>query len=803
MTDDVLSGLDLQARAALTGGAALWSSVALPDAGVEAVTMADGPMGVASGRVDERDVSVLTPCGTAVAASWHDEIARRLGALVGDEARRRGVKLVLAPNLNLPRSPLAGRAFETLSEDPLLSGALGAAWVQGLQGRGVGACIKHAAGNDSETRRDAMNAVIDPRALHEVYLLPFEMAARAGAWAIMAAYNRLNGFYCAENFELLTRIIKGQWGFDGAILSDWFGVSDGLASARAGLDLEMPGPARHMGPHLIAKVEAGELAAERIDEAARRVIRLSRRANGPAPTTALEDADALLLEAAAEGFTLLKNEGGLLPLDPSRGGRIAVIGPNAFNPCYQGGTFAKIAVRPDAETPKTSIAARFAARPLSFAPGVDPQPRLPSMPTRPARNLGDGERGMTVDFFPGHDFDSAPLFSETRDTNTLTWFYMPGGASPHVAGGIRAAGVFTPDMDGEHLFYVGATGPVRLRVDGEEIYRSDVQPPASDLMGVLKAGEADAVPLRLEAGRPVRVEIELRYAPFRAQGLWYGIRAPGDSRTMLEEAEAVAREADTVVLVVGETSDNSVESRDRHTTLLDPGQRELIARVCAANPNTMIIVNAGHAVDLSFADKARAVMMSWLPGEMFGPALAQVLAGDREPGGRLPLTLAMADADYPAFDLTPAENGDLIYAEGWRIGYRSFQARGVAPRFALGEGFGYTRFELTDSRLEMDPDGAAVVEVKVRNVGERSGKAVVQAYLDGVEEDVGVSPLAGWAVVRLTPGEHQTVRLEIAPRAFQFWDTAAGAWRRRTGPRRLRIGLSSRELVFEHDVQVA
>jgi beta-glucosidase len=798
-----IADLSLEERATLTGGAALWASAALPDAGVEAVTMADGPMGVASGRVDERDVSVLTPCGTAVAASWDEAVARRLGALVGEEARRCGVKLVLAPNLNLPRSPLAGRAFETLSEDPLLSGALGAAWVEGMQGRGVGACLKHAAGNDSETRRDIMNAVIDPRALREVYLLPFEMAAQGGAWAVMAAYNRLNGFYCAESAELLSEIIKGDWSFDGALLSDWFGVSNGLASARAGLDLEMPGPARHMGRHLLEHVRSGVLPQARIDDAAERVIRLSQRVNAAPPATAGEAAEPLLLEAAAEGFTLLKNAGELLPLDPRSGGKIAVIGPNAFNPCYQGGTFAKIAVRPDAKTPKTAIAERFGGCDIAFAPGVDPQPRLPSMPARPIRELGDGDRGMTVDYFAGHDFDAAPLFSETRDTNTLTWFSMPGGASPHVAGGVRAAGMFTPESDGEHVFYAGATGPVRLTVDGREIYRSDLQPPAADLMGVLKAGEAEGTPLLLKAGQPVRVEVELRYAPFRAQGLWYGIRPPGDSTTMLAEAEALAREAAAVVLVVGETSDNSVESRDRQTTLLDPGQRELIARVCAANPNTAVVVNAGHAVDLSFADQARAVMMTWLPGEMFGPALAAVLAGDLEPGGRLPVTLAARDEDYPAMDLTPDADNDVVYAEGWRIGYRSFQARGVAPRFALGEGEGYTRFELKGSSADRTPDGGIELVVELRNVGARAGKAVVQAYLDGPGDDAPVACLAGWAVARLPAGEAGSARIQVRPRSLQHWDVESGTWRTAGGVRRLRIGFSSRDLPLVHEIEVA
>jgi beta-glucosidase len=361
---------------------------------------------------------------------------------------------------------------------------------------------------------------------------------------------------------------------------------------------------------------------------------------------------------------------------------------------------------------------------------------------------------MTVDYFASHELSAAPIFSETRDTNSLTWFAMPGDASPSATAAIRASGVFTPKVTGEHQFYAGATGPVRLLLDGQEVYRCDDQPPPSDLMGVLKAGEANHVAFDLIAGRPVQVVLELRYAPFRVQGLWYGVREPDDAAAMMARAEALAREADTVVLMVGESSDSGVESRDRRTTHLDADQLELIARVCAANPNTAVIVNAAHAVDLAWAEQARAVMMTWFPGEMFGPALAEVIAGDREPGGRLPVSFAYADTDYPAFDLTP------------------------------------------------DGSGGAQASVTLRNTGSRPGKAVVQAYLDGTGEDSGVSSLAGWTAVRIEPGEQIQATLKLAARVFASWDEAAHAWITPDCARRVRIGFSSRELPHAHFVRV-
>ena len=302
-------------QATLTAGAAMWRTAAIQESGVPACTMADGPMGVASGRVDERDVSLLTPCPTALGASWDVALVARIGALVGGDAVRRGVDLILAPNINLARSPLAGRAFEYFSEDPWLTGLLGAAWIRGLQSTGTGAVAKHLVCNDSETDRDRMNAVVDERTLREVYLLPFELAAQAGCAGLLTAYNRINGDWCAESRHVITDICKQEWGFPGAFISDWFGTHSTIGSLAGGLDLEMPGPARFLGAKAAGAVASGAVEPARLRDAASRVAATARRFTGaktPPPSAA--EADRLLLEASAAGFTLLKNDDKLLPL---------------------------------------------------------------------------------------------------------------------------------------------------------------------------------------------------------------------------------------------------------------------------------------------------------------------------------------------------------------------------------------------------------------------------------------------------------------------------------------------------------
>lgn len=760
--------LTLDEQSAMTAGAAMWASVAVPEAGVPGFTMSDGPMGIASGKVDERDVARLSPCATALGASWDVELVARIGSLIGDEAAARGVDAVLAPNINLARSPLAGRAFEYFSEDPLLAGVLGAAWITGLQATGTGSIAKHLVCNDSETDRDKVDVQIDERTLREVYLLPFEFAAQAGCVGMLAAYNKVNGDWCAEQHHVMTQIVKGEWGYPGLVMSDWFGTHSTVATINAGLDLEMPGPARFLGAKVAAAVATGEVDAARVDDAARRVAEGARRATGPkrAPGGA-EDARELLVEAAAAGFVLLRNEDGMLPLAPEAAKTIAVIGPNAATPCFQGGTFAKIAVDPATPSPVDRIRARYAGpTEILFEPGVDPQPRLPSVPVTPALDIGDGcAAGMTVEYFSTPDCSGDPDARETRATNSLVWFVGVHEQTRFAEGGsIRATGIFTAAKDGEHLFYLGATGEAEISADGVVLVRAGPRAPG-DVMGVLKSGDAGCAALTLAAGQVVRVEVRFRFEPARVQGLWYGIRAPDSREAMLERAVAAAAKADAVFLIVGETSDSSVESKDRPDTRLPAEQIELIERVTAANPRTAIIANVGHAFDSEWDGRAAALIAAWYPGEGFAEALAQVLAGDREPGGRMPVTIARDEGDYRGYAVKPDADGRLAYSEGVRVGYRGLAADGVAARHPFGSGIGYARFDWSGPSAE-----GLKVAVTVENISDRSGAEVVQVYRDLPEPT-----LIGFAKVVLAPREVRVVEIEIAPRRLMIWTDAGWA----------------------------
>ena len=805
--EKIVATLTLAQKACLMAGKDIWNTLDLPEIGLTSMKMADGPMGITGGRVDERDISLLSPCGTALAASWDTAIFESIGKLIAEEAKARGVQVVLGPNINMPRSPLAGRNFETYAEDPFLTGTLGVAWIAGMQREGVAATAKHLVANDSETDRNTMNSVVDERALREVYLLPFEMAASSGVWAMLTAYNRVNGVHAVENDFLLSRVLREDWQYDGVVMSDWFGSLNTLASANAGLDLEMPGAPRIYGENLQQAVERGQVAVEVLDRACSRILQLAARvgklgaqSNAAKPNSvSLARQQEVLLQAAAAGFVLLKNAGQVLPLKPSALSRIAVIGPNAFVPCYQGGTFGRIALASSVETPVESLTRIFGAHGEVLSErGVPTDYLRPPFEALEIHPPDDHEaRGFAVEFFGDHDLHT-PLAREVRNTSSLVWFgAMPGIGPLDRAGGLRASAIFTPEADGEYAFYIGGTGQVQLQLDGANVAQWDGLKTAADLMGALKRGDSTTHLATLQAGVAVRIDIELRFQPGRAQGLWMGCRPPA-AHGDFESAVTAASKADAVILIVGETQESALESVDRTTTFLPDNQIRLIEAITAANPKTILVLNVAHAVDLSCASHAAAILMAWFPGQQFGPALAATLAGKLEPGGRLPVTFAKSEQDYPAFLTATDAAKDLVYSDSNLIGYRHFIQNQIAAAYPFGFGLGYTAFTLTDFSFQPHHD-PGVITLQVTNTGQRPGKQVVQVYVAGPEVPYS---LQGFAVAHVAAGESTTVSIRMHPRAFSHWSVQAQGWKSTPGDYRVSVGVSCEDISFTTQVTV-
>ena len=768
--EDALSRLDLQTKVSILSGKDFWSLPPVPEIGLASIVMSDGPVGVRGITWSANDPSIALPSPTALAATWDPELARRAGQLLGQEARRKGVHVLLAPTVNLHRSPLGGRHFEAYSEDPLLTGAIGAGYVAGVQDQGVATTVKHFVANDYETERFTASSAVSDRALRELYLAPFEtILGKAGAWGVMSAYNGVNGVSMTNNAALQLGVLKGEWEFDGVIVSDWLAARDTAGAANGGLDIAMPALGSPWGQRLMEAVRAGSVPAEVVDEQVRRVLRLAARVGAlagapesvpPASRPAVIDGAALAQQIAARSFVLAANADSLLPLDVTQLSSIALIGALAKDARVLGGGSATVfpahIVSP--------LAGLTEALPdsvrLSYAIGADP--RTDKLGPAAAPQWA----GLRATF---RDAAADVVYQTSLATGAGRWMDMPAGVDPEALASVEISGRLTAEVGGVHQLAIRGLGQFVLTAGGQTLFDGAVRPDSDDIAMVFLAPPEHRIPVQLAAGESLEVSLTQQVSlagDIALVSLSLGYGAPmADADDMLAEAEQIARDADVAVVVIGTTDEVESEGFDR-TTLALPGlQDELVRRVAAANPRTIVVVNAGSPVELPWADDVTAVLLAWFPGQEAGRALADVLLGTTEPGGRLPTTWPVAEADCPVLSTTPVD-GVLAYDEGVFIGYRGWDRRPVRPRYAFGHGLGYTSWAYEQLTAQ---DGQAVVTV--RNTGARPGREVVQVYAGPVEPD-DTRPrrwLAGFASVTAGPGESATVVIELPERTWQVW----------------------------------
>lgn len=661
--------LTLEERAQLLAGESHWKTHAAPSADIPSLFLSDGPHGLRKQEgaqdcmgIAESRPATCFPTASALACSFDPELVERVGAAIGEEARRQGVDVVLGPGVNIKRHPLCGRNFEYFSEDPVVSGELGAAMVRGIQSRGVGACLKHFAANSQEHARMVSDSVVDERTLRELYLAPFEHVVRhVRPWSVMTAYNKLNGVYCSEHEWLLREVLRGEWGFDGAVVSDWGAMSSSVASVRAGLDLCMPGPRRDHARALVEAVRSGELEEGCVNEAASHIERLARRVKacqaegsiGGAPALSLTDEEFyrahadLAREAAVQSAVLLKNDG-VLPLNPDA--KVAVIGAFARMPRYQGSGSSRI-------NPKIIDNIWY---------------RLE-------------QRGVAAEYADGCD------------------------------------------------------------------------PTTGD----------------------------------------------ADERQLLE-AETLAARSDVAVVVAGLPARYESEGFDRKLMVMPRGMRELIDRICAANPRTVVVLQGGAPMEMPWRDSPAAILLMYLSGCQGGGAAVDVLVGDVNPSGKLAETWPVDSAQTALGTTYPDMDNEVFYREGPFVGYRYYDAVDVEPAFPFGHGESYTEFAYeglevkahegasTEGPLEFD------VSFTLRNIGPRIGAEVAQVYIAPTSEVVPppcpVQWLAGFAKIELEPGGERQVVLHLDETAFRKWDASLHRWRVYPGEYEVRVASSSRDV---------
>ena len=809
--EDLLKQLTLEEKASLLSGADAWHTRAIERLGIPAIRMTDGPHGVRRPYEDESSAWPATsfPTASAMAATWNVDLTRQVGEALADETITKGCDILLGPAVNIHRAPLCGRNFEYYSEDPHLAGRMAVAWIQGIQSRGIGASLKHYAANNSEFERFTISSDMDERALREIYLPAFEAAVKeADPWTVMCSYNKINGTWASENRYLLTDILKNEWGFQGFVVSDWSAVHNRILSTNAGLDLEMPGMGELPVRILVDAVRGGQVPEAALDDAVRRILRVVFLARGRRPQPVFEPEAAntpehqkLAREAAEEAIVLLKNEGGLLPLNREKLRTIAVFGPNAAAARIQGGGSAH--VNPYyTVTPLEGIqqCAGEGVRVL-YSPGCKNNITPPVLDVAHLFTPGSQEeRGLRVDYSAGEDFSGEPIYSMVTEMARFTTQGMPRETLEQLQSqriSARWQGRFVAPVSGAFTFGLTSAGQSRLLIDGKQVVDHWDDPNLQALMATWpwrsKFGE-----VVLEAGKSYDLLIEYRSLPGA-----YRLMASCDVPLAPDEPERVARMAaqvDVAVVCVGNTWEHETEGHDRYQWELPGEQANLIRTVAKANPRTVVVLNNGAPLDIaSWVGRVPAVLEAWFIGQETGNAIAGVLFGDVNPSGKLPDTFPVHYKDNPSYLNYPGENGHLLYGEGIFVGYRYYDAKDIEPLFPFGFGLSYTSFayeSLQLSAAEIDANGSLQVRVDVRNTGARAGKEVVQLYVRDVESRLSRPPkeLKGFQKVALAPGQTQTVTFTLGRRDLSYYDPQQRDWVAEPGIFEVLVGSSSRDI---------
>ena len=798
--EQIIAQLSLEEKISLIAGADLWHTVSVERLGIPQIRVTDGPNGARGAEGDMAPPSVCTPVGVALAATWNPQLVQQVGEVLADETRTKGAHVLLAPTVNIHRGPLAGRNFECYSEDPYLTARMAVAYINGLQSKGVSACIKHFVCNDSEFERHSMSSDVGERALREIYLYPFMVAiAEAKPWTVMSSYNKINGVWASENSYTLRQILKGEWGFDGLVMSDWRGTyTDGPAAG--GLDLEMPGPARWMGENVLKMVQSGELSEEIVDDKIRRLLRTIERVGAfespqlqPEGSQDKSEHRSLVRQAASEAIVLLKNEHSLLPLAPAQYKTIAVIGQNAIEAPIMGGGSSHVTPHP-AVSPLEAIFDRVAeGTEIKYALGASLYKNLPTLNTEFVSF--EGQAGMRMEIFDNLELSGAPVVTHLVDRAGLSWsdsFVAPANPNKFSA---RLTATFTAPESGTYAFSINGNGLNRLIFDGQTVIDNWNETARENPWAQSDQG----VKLELSEGQECVFQVDFAYEgtfPWRMLRINCLPPLPEDP---LGEALAVASQADLVILFAGNTSEWESEGFDRPDMELPQNQNELIEQVLKVNPNTVVVLNTGAPVRMPWVEQVPAMIQAWFGGQEMGNAIADVLFGLVNPSGKLPTTFPVRLQDNPAYLNYPGENGHVLYGEGLFVGYRYYEYKDVEPLFPFGYGLSYTTFEygnVTLSAAEFGPGETITASVNVSNTGDRAGKEVVQLYLRDVNSRL-VRPLKelkGFAKLDLQPGETRQVSFEIEEDALAFYDDALNQWVTEPGTFEIFIGGSSEDL---------
>jgi beta-glucosidase len=787
----ILARMTLEEKVDTVGGVDAFYVRANKRLGLPAFRMADGPFGV-------RNVGPSTAyaAGIGLAASWDRDLANRVGAAIGRDARARGVHIMLAPGVNIYRAPMCGRNFEYFGEDPFLASRMAVSYIEGMQAQGVSATVKHFLGNNSEIDRHHTSSEIDERTMREIYLPAFEAAVKeAHVGAVMTSYNLVGGVHMTENAALVDGMLKKEWGFGGVVISDWDATYDGVAAANAGLDIEMPSGKFMNRETLLPAIASGKVSVATLDDKVRRILRAAVRfgwLDRPATDASLplfsQAGRDVALDAARAGLVLLKNDGGFLPLDDKKIKSIAVIGPDAYPAIPVGGGSAQ--VRPfSAVSFVEGLANRLrGSATVTVNHGVPTLAEIFDSTDFLTAPTG-GKPGLTGEYFNERSLAGTPALTRVDEHLSFAWdkpnFWPTGQRTESAA---RWSGTFIPTSSGDFRFAAFTYGldEYRLYIDGKLVLDRARGPQPINL-----------ATMKLVAGRPYAIRFEYLHGDHHAR-VGLGVRRA--DQFVDPAAKVLAAHADAVVVVAGFDPMTEGEGYDR-TFQLPAGQDDLIAAVRAANKKVVVAVTSGGGVDMrSFVDHVPAIIETWYPGEEGGTALAEILFGDVSPSGKLPVTFERRFEDSAtAESYAPKADKKVVYSEGVFLGYRHFDKTGRKPLFPFGHGLSYTRFKYGDLAIApegMPVDGPVTVSFDVTNVGQRRGAEVAQLYVGDRHAPVPRPPkeLKGFAKIDLAPGETKHVQIALDRRALAFFDGKTKQWRAAPGTFEVLVGSSAQQI---------
>lgn len=790
--NDLLPRLTLEEKISmLSGDSTGFNSHGVPRVHIPEIRMSDGPVGVRDG------LSTAYPVSVNMAASWDTALIYRYGVALGEETRAKGKTCILGPCVGIHRFPLNGRNFESFGEDPFLSSRMAVNYVKGVQSQQVIATVKHFAANDQEWERNNYSSNVDERTLREIHLAPFEAAVKEGhARAIMSAYNKVNGVHCSENRQLLTDILKNDWGFTGVVMSDWVSVYSAVDAANNGLDIEMP-EAVWMGDSLLAAVKAGKVSEAIINEKIRRHLRVRfemGQFDAPLPVANQSAVETpahrqLAREIAEKSIVLLKNDG-VLPLSINQLKTVAVIGPSAKVMRSGGGGSSKVDPWVTVSPLEGIQAVAGKQVKVMYAEGVSIDPeKAVQLPGKYLRAPDGKSQGLLGEYFPNKNWQGKPVLSKI---DTAVFFnYGLGSPAPEMPKdnfSIRWTGTLIGPV----------TGKVRLTLssdDGSYLYLDDklLIDNGGDHAEQLLSREVELV-----QGREYKIRIDF-YESGQDASIKLGWTDPAEKMNHEDFAEAiaVAKAADAAVVCVGNTADLEHEGGDVADFTMQFRQDDLVKAIVKANPRTVVVLFGGTPIHMeNWVHDAKAVLMAGYPGQEGGSALANILTGKVNPSGKLPFSYIQNRETSRAFDGYRDPSLQVAYSEGVFVGYRYYEMQNIAPLFPFGFGLSYTTFSLSNIHAGKPVNGNVEVTVDVKNTGTVEGSEVVQLYVHPPKAAVSrpVQELKAFAKVALAPGETKTVTLRLNPRSFSYWDTQAKQWRLEAGMYELNAATSSRDL---------